>query len=535
MLTDNLKPTIDLPTWEQLRAVPAINDLGSSMTSDQVRYVYYLEQLPSVQGNFWRYDTITDSWQKLASPPLESVTANPVQIGSLRYAADQGYRGQVVAATSNTITLAGIKGSILSGNKIRITSGLGSGQERTIVSMSETFVADRGSVTSDNVRTRMIDTSKKWKVNQWAGYQCKIVSGLNAGSIRKIVFNSENTLFFQSDSFQLDQFNHAPMQVAFTNASQDYNNLGLNIAPTTYNIESSIATIDSNWDVIPDLSSGFCVLSGGVWFILSSFVSDTTNDFKYFAFYDVLSDIWYNKTPITGYAHNTSVYKPSYNVAPDSILLTPYNSSPSSMYGIINLWEPCFNMSDSGRMVSDSKGGLHLYGGGNGVSSTVDGSRSGLAIYMTYTQWLASLSSVSIPATHTVFLIFSTDLSSNSLAFHFHCGATTQSAVRIYNNSPAGLQCNNASSNTLSVNRLPPYGMFFALSSVNSEIKTSSGFFTTDTSVSGIVTGPVQINGRPGGFMTNMMFYACGIFNRTLSVEELTRIKAYYSGRGVPT
>jgi hypothetical protein len=212
----------------------------------------------------------------------------------------------------------------------------------------------------------------------------------------------------------------------------------------------------------------------------------------------------------------------------------PLNLNISTMTGLTNLWEPCFTLADSGRMITDSKGGQHLYGGGNATSSSADGTRSGLGITFTTAQYAQTLAAVAIPPVYTVYFIFSTTLATNTLAFFFHCGTVNQATVRIYNNSPLGLYQNNQYGTPVASGLLPPYGGFTAHTSTASVISIypTGTAATTNTNPTADV---LRINGRPSGSLSAMTFYACGIFNRALSAGELTRIKAYYTRRGVPT
>jgi hypothetical protein len=70
----NLKKGIDLPIYQWLKFLPVTSAAGASSVSDDRgtdRYIYHL--LGAAQ--FWRYDTWTDSWQQLASPPTVSFAA----------------------------------------------------------------------------------------------------------------------------------------------------------------------------------------------------------------------------------------------------------------------------------------------------------------------------------------------------------------------------------------------------------------------------------------------------------------------------
>ncbi|HEY5139093.1 MAG TPA: hypothetical protein VIJ25_07215, partial [Methylococcales bacterium] len=66
MLTNNLKPQVDLPTWEMCNFAPTSNTAVSSLTAGNAgstqRYLYY-----QVAAITYRYDTITDSWHQLTN------------------------------------------------------------------------------------------------------------------------------------------------------------------------------------------------------------------------------------------------------------------------------------------------------------------------------------------------------------------------------------------------------------------------------------------------------------------------------------
>ena len=75
-----LKQQVDLPVWEWLRTLPvaATAGLSCSCTADTPminatsgRYIYVLLNAT----NFWRYDTIADSYEQLASPVITPLTA----------------------------------------------------------------------------------------------------------------------------------------------------------------------------------------------------------------------------------------------------------------------------------------------------------------------------------------------------------------------------------------------------------------------------------------------------------------------------
>ena len=280
-LTNSLKPVVDLPVWEWLRFIPTQTAAGSATcTSDDGtgRYIYHLTSATVAAGNFWRYDTITDGWQQLASTLLAASTA-----GTLKYSMFGGYRGSVLASSVNTITIPAIKNNILKGYKVRIMSGKGVGQERTITSIADPIVADSGFCSTGSTLV-LNDTLKKWKVNQWAGYQCRIIFGTGVGQVRKILYNTATQLVFQDSNYQMiNPWGNTALITA----------VGAN---SIYQIESSVVTVNTNWDVQPDISSTFCVLSGGIWYLTTA----GTPGWSHLSFYDIASDVWYPKTTISG-------------------------------------------------------------------------------------------------------------------------------------------------------------------------------------------------------------------------------------------
>jgi hypothetical protein len=239
------------------------------------RYIYYLHTT-----TFWRYDTWTDGWQQLASPLVAGATS-----AALKYSIHGGWRGHVLAATTNTVTIPGLKSKLLmertdnSPLKIRILAGTGAGQERTLTAVAEPVVADHGNATGGSTAT-VVDSTKLWKFNQWRGYQVRITYGAGAGQIRKILYNDQTTLYVSSNNHQpVEPFGNA----LFVTAAA---------AGSFYQIESSIATVDSNWTVTPDVTSTFVVLSGGIWYVTTA----GTPGWAHMSYYDVHSDVWYPKT-----------------------------------------------------------------------------------------------------------------------------------------------------------------------------------------------------------------------------------------------
>ena len=282
-VTSSLKKQVDLPVWEWCRFAPVVSAAGLTLCSDESlggRYIYYIGTA------CYRYDTWSDGWMLIATPNIALTS-----IGATRYTVFGGYRGKVIAATSNTITLPGTQAQKLLNYKIRISDGKGAGQQRTITYVSGVTIQDNGVVTASSGGTYLTDAQtspyqKKWKVNQWSGYQCRVVYTTGQTQMRKILYNDNTGLTFNDVTWQAyDSWNNT----AFS-AQAPY---AVPAAGSLYYIESSTATIDSAWTTIPDQTSRFVVLSGGVWFLTQKTLATGAAAMQY---YDILTDTWFTKT-----------------------------------------------------------------------------------------------------------------------------------------------------------------------------------------------------------------------------------------------
>lgn len=268
--SNNLKKHIDLPVWEWLRFFPAANSALSEMASIETadnRYIYML-----VSSTFFRYDTYNDVWTSLAPP----VTA-PLLVLSLKYFPYSGYHGAVASATATTITGPFLQGRTFIGSVIRIISGTGNGQEKTITGHEDAVIADSGIVLAGGASTLTItDPSKKWDINQWTGYQVKIVNFIGQSQYRKILYNSATVLTVSDPLWQP----YCPKE------SQAF--VGTAPQNSTYHIESNVITTAS-WTVTPDSSSRFRILSGAI----SCLSTTASAPFQTLQFYDIASDVWF--------------------------------------------------------------------------------------------------------------------------------------------------------------------------------------------------------------------------------------------------
>ncbi len=191
-----------------------------------------------------------------------------------------------ILTLSATITGPGLWGNILKGYKIRIFSGTGAGQERTIINVAEPVTADWG-VTTGGTALTITDTAKGWATNQWVGYQLRITNASTAAytQYRKIIYNDSQIITFADNNF-------AGLDAWFYNGS-----LAVTAAANmSYQIESSVFTVDSPWTTAPDFSSKFCILSGGIWLVSANAGAPFYN----LTYYDVATDAWYYKSTMGG-------------------------------------------------------------------------------------------------------------------------------------------------------------------------------------------------------------------------------------------
>lgn len=281
-LTNNLKPILDQPVWEWARFAPtATSALSGLCTSEDAdtRYMYYL-----VNNIFYRYDTVTDSYLQLASPNVAPVTAL-----SIRYSKYSGNRGRVLSQVSTTklkIPYIG-GGTMLNGDNIVIRYGAGAGQERTIVSVDPEVIEDSGLCT--NAASAFItDTTKRWKPNQWAGFNCRVTYSTGRQLQRTVLYNTVDTLWFGDanyhpyEPFDTVGFTPAPITTA---GSQSH-----------FVLTSQTVTLDSALTVNTDNTSRFIIQTGTIW-LLSSI---TAAPFFSWQMYDIANDIWMTKTANAG-------------------------------------------------------------------------------------------------------------------------------------------------------------------------------------------------------------------------------------------
>ena len=313
LVSNKLTKQVDLPIWEWTRPLPVAATAGLSCVcnADNVdfneisgRYVYLLLNAT----NFWRYDTVADSYQQLSSPGLTPLTAS-----SMQFAGAQGYYGRVVSGTSTTIT-TGLPNKSALGFRIRIISGTGAGQERIITGVSEPTVVDWGGASAAGTTT-LTDSAKNWTFNNWIGYVARTTGGTGLNSVRKILHNSATVLTVADPNVMAWEGNAMPM-------SQTAGTAGFGVAlaaGTQYQIEASTLTVDTAWSIIPDGTSRYVIQSGGIWLMSGATVANGGVSLQY---YSVLEDVWYAK-PI----NNSSV-----PVVPSDLSLERFTENSSIWY-----------------------------------------------------------------------------------------------------------------------------------------------------------------------------------------------------------
>jgi hypothetical protein len=282
-VTNNNKRMVDLPFMELLNQAPTATSALAAVTYPRTggEYFYYMAPGPL----FYRYDVVADTWQQLATPPTATAT-----LASLRTTSRRGYHGRVLAASSTTITIPGLRGPALSGSSLIIERGPGAGQERTLTFVSESIL-DAGVITGTTTST-LADSTKKWRINQWSGYVVAVTfgtGGATAPTYKKVLYNDATTLYFQDNNLlPHDPWNNqvfvatAPYALPVTTAGSQAH----------YQIMASTFTVNTPWNVIPDYRSYFTTLTGGIYLLSSAALTP----FMSLQYYDIANDLWQTKT-----------------------------------------------------------------------------------------------------------------------------------------------------------------------------------------------------------------------------------------------
>ncbi len=279
MPTNNNLPFVDLPFFELCSQNPVATTAISALvipdgTGDDFMYV-------SVSSGFLRYDMRFDTWQGLTIPPTA-----PAAAVALSYTKRRGFHARVLGATSTTVDLPYLPGNLLNGETFEILYGTGVGQSRTLTYVSDT-THDEGVITGTTT-SALTDTTKRWRVNQWAGYMVGITFGTDATQYKKILYNDANTLTIADANLQPHNpwdnqvfVANAPYAVPVTTAGSQAH---YQIMSTRYSVPA--------WTTVPDYTTFGTALTGGIYLLSGG----SGAAFATLQYYDVAHGSWQTKT-----------------------------------------------------------------------------------------------------------------------------------------------------------------------------------------------------------------------------------------------
>lgn len=276
--SNNNKKTIDLPFFELMNQSPSAISGISAMTSPEDnsdgRFIYLL-----VGTLFYKYDTWADTYILLATLPV-----TPTVGVKLRVTKNRGHHARVLSATSTTVQIGGIGTATFNGETIKIIQGPGLGQERVLTYVGDT-THDAGVVTGV-AASSIADSTKKWRINQWAGYTVAITFSTGVTGYKKILYNDATTLYVSDANLMpQDHWNNqsylavAPYALPITTAGSQ----------SHYEIISASYTVPS-WTTTPDYSSFATIATGGIY----AFVGQASSQQMWY--YDIAADTWQQKT-----------------------------------------------------------------------------------------------------------------------------------------------------------------------------------------------------------------------------------------------
>lgn len=324
--SNTLKPVVDVPVWEWMRAAPsAVSSISNVDVFNAVdgRNRFSFAKIAGSVG-IYKYDTQTDSWNTASGYFANAAFDNVAGLNwSAYYRREDGIFGTLISATSNTVNCAAADGKITIGSVIRIMTGKGAGQERLIVSASLPIIVENFSANSiaqtTSANNTIIDVTKRWKVNQYANYQLKSISGTGQGYFHTILWNNNTTICFADFRMPIyNPFNSIGNNGNDANASW---NTGGTARQSTFTIEYSTLTMDKPWDIIPDGTSRFVIKTGGVW----AAGGNAGGSYYTLQYLDLATNQWYMKRSMAGqlwrarfgdvYMCPLDMYSGSYNSA----------------------------------------------------------------------------------------------------------------------------------------------------------------------------------------------------------------------------
>ena len=299
-LTKRLVKLVDQPVWEWMRYSPFTSTIGTTLynfptaatSSRWNRYIF-----STSATTMYQYDTFSDSWSTFGGL-LPNSPASTVGGG---WDLSQGHYGNFIVGTSGSSTAQGgfINESAVVGLKIKVIAGLGRGQERTITACTQPenleYLTPTATYTNTSTGvTSITDTTKKWMVNQWRGYQVRAYLGTSQQYfVRRVLYNNNDTLFFANAEWHVTDPNQAYNHV------YDANSISVTTA-TRCVIQRSTITVDSPWTTNLDKSSRFEINCGS----LVSVQNISTNAFFLAYRYDPLYANWFPLHTQTGVMPN---------------------------------------------------------------------------------------------------------------------------------------------------------------------------------------------------------------------------------------
>ena len=269
----------DLPFFQLCNQLPVATTALSAFTTDETGaspYIYCL-----LGAAFYRYSASGDSFQLLASPNIA-----PVTLASLRYTMRRGFHCRVISATSTTVEISGLIGPILDHQTLNILQGTGAGQNALLTYVQDN-IYESGVITGTSTST-LVDSTKKWKINQWAGYLVHITYGADATQAKRILYNDATTLYVSDANLMPQNPWENQAFVATAPYALPVNTAG---SQTNYAIRTQTFSVPA-WTTIPDNTSFATTITGGIYLFSSAAAA------PYFTlqYYDVVADNWVTKT-----------------------------------------------------------------------------------------------------------------------------------------------------------------------------------------------------------------------------------------------
>lgn len=270
-----------LPQFTLMNQLEVATHALSAFTADESGadpFIYYLSG-----SAFYKYSANGDGMMPLAWPNVA-----PATVLSICYTKRRGFHTRVLSATSNTVTIGGLRGPVLNGETIRILQGVGAGQEKVLTWVSDN-IHDSGVITGTAAASSLADTTKKWKINQWAGYLVHVQFGTDASQAKRILYNDTTTLYVADANLMPQNPWENQVFAAIAPYALPTTTAG---SQTHYQICSQTFNVDTAWKTIPDATSFATALTGGIYLVSSA----AATPFFTFQYYDCLADNWVSKT-----------------------------------------------------------------------------------------------------------------------------------------------------------------------------------------------------------------------------------------------